>query len=388
MESQFFDDIPPMPDRDPIPMAPQPNGGGNIEIKTSNANMGAQRIAVPRDLGRVMMKIDQLAQQFGHRWKYSIPFKNKKTNKTELVEGPTIGCALDIARAYGNCSVGMDGDVQETADSYIFNAVYLDIEDGFRLTRPFRQRKGQNVGGMGGDRGRVEDVVFQIGASKALRNVVVNALRGIVDEALDRAQNRLTEKIRANRGRWIERIRENIAEYDIPETRIARFYGKPLDELKEHRLAEVAKMLIALKDDMIKPEEFCPESMSMAENGQPAATPGETVVDMPADDDGQGGDGRAAPEKVTVKWGGKDLNKTAFLRDVKFGIKRCEELRDLDAFAAQIGEAKQYAEGDAPKMWAEIDEAIQAARAKLSDDSAEPPAGQSESGGDSNLFDE
>jgi hypothetical protein len=240
------------------------NEAGDKATREANSNLGALRVAVPRSLGQVMREIDEFAQIFGHRWKYSIPFKKRHKNGSEetvLVEGPTVGCAIDIARCWGNCSLDCE-KIEEVGDGWVFHGVFLDVEKGFRLGRPFRQRKSQNIGNMGGDRGRSEDIIFQIGASKAMRNVAVNALRGIVDEALERGQKRLTDRIEHQRDEVMAKIHDRLAENNIDEKRVHNFFGIKLEELKSHQLAQVIKMLQALQDDLIKPEEFCPGSMA------------------------------------------------------------------------------------------------------------------------------
>lgn len=129
--SSFFDDL----DVDDVPQKPEPGSGGSsqIQIRTANANIGAMRVAVPRDFGSVMIKIDQMAQTFGHKWKYSIPFKSRRG--TQLVEGPTVGCALDIARAWGNCTTEIER-VEETADGWNFYAGGRGGRDGSRSRCP------------------------------------------------------------------------------------------------------------------------------------------------------------------------------------------------------------------------------------------------------------
>src|SRR4051812_15784412 len=130
-----------LPEKDPAPQsyAQQPQTGGNIELRSMNTNLGAVRVGVPRNMALVVTRISQAAQQFGQKWQYAIPFKDRKRNKTTLVTGPTIGCALDVARCYGNCTVDVE-KVEEVGQSWVFHAVFLDIETGFRLGRPFRQR--------------------------------------------------------------------------------------------------------------------------------------------------------------------------------------------------------------------------------------------------------
>src|SRR5215203_2995645 len=96
----IFDDLP--NERD-LPLPARQETGGNIQVQTMNANLGAIRVAVPRNMAVVMTRIGQSAQVSGSKWQYSIPFKKKLRDKvtkrvtgekTELVTGPSITCAL------------------------------------------------------------------------------------------------------------------------------------------------------------------------------------------------------------------------------------------------------------------------------------------------------
>lgn len=257
MADDLLDDI---PDDDPALQLPATQAGGDarIELKSMNTNLGAQRMAMPRNMALVFARIDQAAQVSGARWRYAIPFKDKRTGKITLVTGPTIGCALDVARAYGNCTVDVER-VEDLKDGWVMYGVFLDIENGFRLGRPFRQRRAPNIGNYGGDGGRAEDITFQIGASKAIRNVTVNALRGIIDEALDRAENRLTDKIAKNRDAIMAKIGDRLLELKIDERRVERFIGRKWAEMKPVHIAQVIKLLQAIADEMIAPDEAFPK---------------------------------------------------------------------------------------------------------------------------------
>ncbi len=275
--TDFFGDDLPFDDGNLIKRETAPT-----EIKTANSNIGAIRVAVPRDLAHVMKDINIQAQQFGQGWLYRLPFKKKQrdgSTKTEFVEGPTIGCALDVARAYGNCSVDCN-EIEEVADGWIFKAVFLDIETGFRLTRPFRQRKTQNIGGMGGDKGRAEDIIFQIGASKAMRNVTRNALRGLIDSALRFGAQRLTEKVEKDKPSVIKKITDRLAELNIPVKRIQAHHQKVLADLESFELAAIIKTFQAVTEGMITADEFYPE----AQGDTPKVSDGPTAATNPKED--------------------------------------------------------------------------------------------------------
>jgi len=90
------------------------------------------------------------------------------------IEGPSIKMALALARCWGNCAVEMR-PMQDAGDSWVMTATFIDLETGFTVDRQFRQSKKSAVAGKH-DAERKDDIRFQIGQSKAQRNVVINAL--------------------------------------------------------------------------------------------------------------------------------------------------------------------------------------------------------------------
>ena len=110
------------------------------------------------------------------------------------VEGPTVGLAMAMARCWGNCALDL-GEVQDLPDSWIFSATFVDLETGFTLTRQFRQSKTWTVFGDFGE-DRKMDIRFQIGQSKAVRNVVLNAVPSwLINRALDKCKGGVREAL-------------------------------------------------------------------------------------------------------------------------------------------------------------------------------------------------
>lgn len=112
----------------------------------------------------------------------------------ERIEGASIGLAMAAARCWGNCAVEQL-PVQETPNSWIFTATFVDLETGCTVARQFRQSKKSKVAGKH-DEERKDDIRFQIGQSKATRNVVLNALpRWLIDQAKEAAMEGVRTKI-------------------------------------------------------------------------------------------------------------------------------------------------------------------------------------------------
>jgi hypothetical protein len=112
----------------------------------------------------------------------------------DRVIGPSIGLAQAAARLWGNCAVE-PAPLQETQDAWIFSVSFIDLETGFTIGRQFRQSKKWTVFGKF-DAERKDDIRFQIGQSKAARNVIINALpRWMISGAIKAAQSGSRKRI-------------------------------------------------------------------------------------------------------------------------------------------------------------------------------------------------
>ncbi len=158
-------------------------GGNNEETGMSvSCNYPTAMVVVnPRSLAKVTQRVLEEADQAGEDFIYAWG-KGK-----DAVEGASVGLINCCLRNMGNCVAGMR-PVQETAASWIFTAYVVDRETGYALERQFRQSKNSVVHG-NFDRERKDDIRFQIGQSKATRNVGKNFLPSwLIDKAMERAK--------------------------------------------------------------------------------------------------------------------------------------------------------------------------------------------------------
>jgi hypothetical protein len=232
------------------------------------AVFGAQAVAVHRDESRILQKLKVLASAAGDDWYYRFPVKDNKTGKTSWIEGPSIKLANDLARLYGNCEV--DCRAQDMGNVVLFHARFVDLETGYALTRPFQQRKGASKLG-GGDEGRRDDITFQIGASKAIRNVVVNALQTFSDFAFAEAKEALVDKIGKDIVKWRDRTVERMgAQIDIK--RVEAVIGRPSKDWLAPDVARIIAMGKAIADGMATWDESFPSLGAVAEQQSAAKT--------------------------------------------------------------------------------------------------------------------
>jgi hypothetical protein len=217
------------------------------------AVFGAQAVAVHRDEARVLQKLKVLASAAGDDWYYRFPVKDKG-GKTSWIEGPSIKLANDLARLYGNCEV--DCRAQDMGSAILFHARFVDLETGFALTRPFQQRKGASKLG-GSDDGRRDDITFQIGASKAIRNVVTNALQTFADFAFAEAKEALVDKIGRDLPKWRTRAYERMSA-NIDIKRVEAVIGRKADDWLAPDVARIVAMGKAISDGMATWDETFP----------------------------------------------------------------------------------------------------------------------------------
>ena len=230
----------------------------------ANLVFGAQAVAVHRDEASILRRIKVLASAAGTDWYYRFPVKDK--GKTSWIEGPSIKLANDLARLYGNCEV--DCRAQDFGSTVLFHARFVDLESGYALTRPFQQRKGASKLG-GSDEGRRDDITFQIGASKAIRNVVVNALQTFADFAFEEAKEALVGKIGSDIEKWRTRTVERVGT-KVDLKRVEAVVGRTAEKWLAPDIARIIAMGKACEDGMASWDETFPPLGAVTEQVKPA----------------------------------------------------------------------------------------------------------------------
>lgn len=225
-----------------------------VMVEVKDSVITARKVAVPRDPRLVQQNLKILAAMAGEDWYYRWPVKNKDGSKG-WVEGPSVKCAQAVARVYGNCRV--DCAVRDTGTHILFEATFIDYETGYSLTRPFQQRKQQNLGKKM-DADRQADIVFQIGVSKATRNVICNALETFADFAMDEAKNSLIDKIGKNLEKSRARMLELLKQNNVDLARVEFAYQKKSAEWLAPEIAKMHAEIKAVMDGMASPEETYP----------------------------------------------------------------------------------------------------------------------------------
>lgn len=149
-------------------------------MRVENDTLQAMAIQRPRDIRKLTKNaIDELRAfpEFAAKSYYSIPYQNKQTGETEMVEGPSIKAANALLRHWGNNSTGFRL-VGADDERITLQGVFVDHETGMRRTaemsvsRMARKRDGTYYA-LAADR---LNMAIQAGGSKATRNAALNAL--------------------------------------------------------------------------------------------------------------------------------------------------------------------------------------------------------------------
>lgn len=234
---------------EPEPLVPISSAQHQIDQRP----VGAIKVAVERDEAKILQRLRVFAAAAGEEFYYRFPVKSKD-GKQDWIEGASIKCALAVARAYGNCDV--DVRTQDTGDAWLFYARFVDFETGFSVTRAFQQRKSQKT--MKTDSARALDIVFQIGQSKAIRNVICNALGIFTDFAFEEARQAIVSRVGKNLETYRTKVLARLGDLKIEPKRVESAIGRPADKWLAPDVARIIAEIQAINDGMAAAEDLYP----------------------------------------------------------------------------------------------------------------------------------
>ena len=215
----------------------------------------ARKVEVARDESKVLAKITTYAAAAGEHWFYRWPVKNRRKGTTDIVEGISIKGANAISRLFGNDSI--DVRVFDTGATFTIYAKFSDLETGYSLVRPFQQDKGGAK--LGGDDGaRRLDMALQIGVSKAIRNVINNALETFCTFGLEQAKANLVGRVGRDLPKYRARLAQKFLDMGIDIKRVEATAGRPLTEWLAPDVARIIAEVRAVDDGMASADETWP----------------------------------------------------------------------------------------------------------------------------------
>lgn len=215
----------------------------------------AQLVPVPRNVEHLMKKMSVLAAQFGDKYVYSWDVK-KKGGGVDTIEGGTVDLAYDLAREYGNNTT----DVRALDfPAYIeFYARFTDLETGYSTTRAFRQRKNQTAGGRM-DADRQLDITYQIGQSKAIRNVTLKALSSFAEYCIEEAKRGMYDKIKKDPPKYVSAIERGLEKFGIALKDVERQVSRVKKDWTVRDIANVFAKLKSIEEGMANATEVFPK---------------------------------------------------------------------------------------------------------------------------------
>lgn len=232
---------------------------GKALIKVETHYQTAMIVQKPRDIDKVLKAVAKECQFGGERFYYGWTLKRGKSIGKKI-EGGSIGLATALARIWGNVATPIT--VEETEDYWMFTATFIDLETGFNNERLFRcDRTGDLPGEY--DDSRKEDMKFQIGQSKAKRNVTLSSLPvWLVDGAVKLAKQAVMKKI-SKEGLAVasKRIVEFFVEKGITEKQLIDYVGEPKADWTAEVIAHLQGIQQGIEDEQITIQEFLQDIM-------------------------------------------------------------------------------------------------------------------------------
>lgn len=239
--------------------APGTMPGGMIRTQTEYQT--AITVTKPRVLKevetRVLDEAARMGTDFIYQWR--VKTKDKRLDEGDgktTIEGLSIDGAMVLARNWGNCALPVRMD-QETETHFLIRADFIDLETGFSFPRLYRQRKS---GGPGGnmEKDRAEDMAFQIGQSKAQRNVVDKSIPfWLRDRAIQAAKSAAAEKYKDVKA-WAPRVLGAfLKNCGVDEARVVSRLRKPVAQWTPYDILTLDVIYRMIKDgETTAAEEF------------------------------------------------------------------------------------------------------------------------------------
>lgn len=218
----------------------------------------AQRVAVKRNIPDILRDAKAIATARGLEMVYRIPFKERRdgVERTVVVEGISIKGAMVAVSCYGNLKVGARL-VAETPTHWLFEAQLIDAEKGVTVQRPFQQRRAMSTGMK--DASRAADAIFQIGVSKAMRNVIEAALPWLCREIEDAAKSGVLDRIANNQDGARAFLLERMAELGIAVSNVCRtLAGRTPPKWTVPDMARLYVEIESIRDGMADADDLYP----------------------------------------------------------------------------------------------------------------------------------
>jgi hypothetical protein len=259
--------------------------------RTETRYQTAVVVQVPRDMDRLAERVYKEATIARDDFFYAFTVKGKDPRTGEyvpsVIEGPSIDGAMIMLRNWGNAVCDPEL-IEEGPTHWVFSATFIDLETGFTSTRLFRQRKGEKHGKF--DAERAMDIAFQIGQSKAIRNVVIRSLPAwLVARAMDAAKL-ACEKDYENVKDALPRIFSGFARLGVNQEQLEKKVGRAAEHWLPRDCVLLRAIFKAINDRQTTPQDEFPieapqepqPGVASQQAGQAAPTPGAGASTSPS----------------------------------------------------------------------------------------------------------
>lgn len=229
-------------------LAQQQLDAGRSVAQIQTPVVTAVRVAVPRDRKQTLARIQEEVVADPKECLYSWSVKNKDGSRS-IIEGPTIKLANTLVREYGNCTA-YPQMIDETPTHWIFVGTFVDFETGYSTQREFRQRKPREGKGKF-NLDRTIDIEFQIGQSKAMRNIVVNAIpASILKAAIKTAKDGEKAEIdqdKANIATKRIEVVKYFSKLGVEKEQLEKRAQKPVDQWDAEQILDFRHLIMAIR---------------------------------------------------------------------------------------------------------------------------------------------
>lgn len=268
---------------------------GATLMRIENENMQAVSLAHPRNETQVLDGALAELEQYPDmavRYYYSIPYAEERGSDRKVeVKGPSIHAALSLGRRWGNCVV-RGYQVGEDEDKVYLSGVFLDMQTNFRVERPhtvskwLRRRDGKTQ--LLSEQRQV--MAVQAGASKAMRNAILNGLPdGLVEAFYQRARSIAAREAKERWSKMLTAFRE----FGVTREMIEDHLGHPLEKVTENEITDLGGIYNALNDGQAQATDI------FGKRTKPSAEDTSTVADVMAQGAEVTGGAEKAQEPVT-----------------------------------------------------------------------------------------
>jgi hypothetical protein len=232
---------------------------GQMEVHTELAHKYPRSIRKITDECTIALKE---APEFASKAYYSIPYKNS-FGGTEMVEGPSIKAAMELARSWRNC-VNAGQIVEDSEDRVLVQGMFWDFEANEGTLRQVSvpkktwSKKMQRVIPVREDR---LNIMIQAGISKAVRNAILASLPAyIVDGYFKFAKKQalLTLDQKKNGKKAESRLDRCVSKFKplgVTKEQIQEYMAGSSRETEDEVFEDLLGIFTAIKDGQKKAEE-------------------------------------------------------------------------------------------------------------------------------------